>query len=164
MSGKEADAEVDDRDNVTCNRPDFWVGEQTTSNKRLNFLQHIGTQLTDTGRTAVIVPDNVLYECAPGSVGDLVCRELLTSAVTVKSHVSNLTTRTASLNRVRLGVCWRLGKASPAPEAPPAPAGRGRCTAGPGASSGLLGGQGRQGGPVAARRAIAVPSVFRFNA
>lgn len=78
MSGKEADAEVDDRDNVTYNRPDFWVGEQTTTNKQLNFLQHIGTQLTDKGRAAVIVPDNVLYEGGSGSVGDLVRRELLT--------------------------------------------------------------------------------------
>ncbi|WP_426365911.1 N-6 DNA methylase [Streptomyces sp. E-08] len=79
VSGKEADAEADDRDNVTYNRPDFWVGEQTTTNKQLNFLQHIGTQLTDKGRAAVIVPDGVLYEGGAGSVGDLVRRELLTS-------------------------------------------------------------------------------------
>ncbi|WP_415954334.1 N-6 DNA methylase [Streptomyces sp. KLOTTS4A1] len=78
MSGKEADADADGRDNVTYNRPDFWVGEQTTTNKQLNFLQHIGTQLTDTGRAAVIVPDGVLYEGGPGSVGDRVRRELLT--------------------------------------------------------------------------------------
>ncbi|MFF2540044.1 N-6 DNA methylase [Streptomyces cyaneofuscatus] len=40
--------------------------------------QHIGTQLTDKGRAAVIVPDGVLYEGGAGSVGDLVRRELLT--------------------------------------------------------------------------------------
>ena len=79
VSGREADAETDDRDNVTYNRPDFWVGEQTTTNKQLNFLQHIGTQLTDRGRAAVIVPDGVLYEGGAGSVGDLIRRELLTS-------------------------------------------------------------------------------------
>lgn len=78
VSGKQADAEAGDRGNVTYNRPDFWVSEQTTTNKQLNFIQHIGTQLTDKGRAAVVVPDGVLYEGGAGSVGDLVRRELLT--------------------------------------------------------------------------------------
>src|SRR3990172_8664240 len=37
-------------------RDDFWA---TTSNKQLNFVQHIKTLLKPNGRAAVVVPDNV---------------------------------------------------------------------------------------------------------
>lgn len=40
-------------------RRDFWV---RTSNKQLNFLQHICSMLKPGGRAGVVVPDNVLYE------------------------------------------------------------------------------------------------------
>lgn len=53
-------------------RDDFWV---TTSNKQLNFLQHIKTILDINGRAAVVLPDNVLFE---GGVGETVRRRLLT--------------------------------------------------------------------------------------
>ena len=46
-------------DNLTYNRQDFWA---TTSNKQLNFVQHIRTMLKADGRAAVVVPDNVLFE------------------------------------------------------------------------------------------------------
>ncbi len=46
-------------------RPDFWV---STSNKQLNFLQHVAATLADGGRAAVVVPDNVLFEGGPGEV------------------------------------------------------------------------------------------------
>jgi type I restriction enzyme M protein len=52
-------------------RPDFWV---STSNKQLNFLQHINTTLNETGRAAVVVPDNVLFE---GGQGETIRRRLL---------------------------------------------------------------------------------------
>ena len=52
-------------------RPDFWA---TTSNKRLNFLQHVRTLLKMHGRAAVVVPDNVLFE---GGAGAAVRRRLL---------------------------------------------------------------------------------------
>jgi type I restriction enzyme M protein len=39
-------------------RDDFWA---TTSNKQLNFVQHIKTLLDIHGRAAVVVPDNVLF-------------------------------------------------------------------------------------------------------
>jgi type I restriction enzyme M protein len=52
-------------------RPDFWV---KTSNKALNFLQHIKTLLKPTGQAAVIVPDNVLFE---GGAGETIRRKLL---------------------------------------------------------------------------------------
>ncbi|CAI8030384.1 Probable type I restriction enzyme BthVORF4518P M protein [Geodia barretti] len=52
-------------------RPDFWA---TTSNKQLNFLQHVRTLLTIHGRAAVVVPDNVLFE---GGAGETVRRQLL---------------------------------------------------------------------------------------
>lgn len=53
-------------------RDDFWV---TTSNKQLNFLQHIKTVLDIHGRAAVVLPDNVLFE---GGAGESVRRRLLT--------------------------------------------------------------------------------------
>ncbi|MER6250001.1 class I SAM-dependent DNA methyltransferase [Streptomyces sp. NPDC001584] len=62
-----------EREDVAYRRPDFWL-EQPTTNKHFNFLQHIGTLLTDKGRAAVILPDNVLYE---GGVGAKIRKELL---------------------------------------------------------------------------------------
>jgi type I restriction enzyme M protein len=52
-------------------REDFWA---TTSNKQLNFVQHIRSMLRIGGRAAVIVPDNVLFE---GGAGEVVRRRLL---------------------------------------------------------------------------------------
>ncbi|MCD8121168.1 MAG: SAM-dependent methyltransferase [Clostridiales bacterium] len=56
---------------MTYNRQDFWT---TTSNKQLNFVQHINTILKATGRAAVVVPDNVLFE---GGAGEIVRKKLL---------------------------------------------------------------------------------------
>lgn len=55
------------------NRQDFWA---TTSNKQLNFVQHIHTLLKSDGRAAVVVPDNVLFE---GGAGETVRKKLLAS-------------------------------------------------------------------------------------
>ena len=52
-------------------RDDFWA---TTSNKQLNFVQHVKTLLKINGRAAVVVPDNVLFE---GGAGETVRRKLL---------------------------------------------------------------------------------------
>lgn len=52
-------------------REDFWA---TTSNKQLNFLQHVRSILEINGRAAVVVPDNVLFE---GGAGETVRRRLL---------------------------------------------------------------------------------------
>jgi type I restriction enzyme M protein len=52
-------------------RPDFWA---STSNKQLNFLQHVYTLVKVNGRAAVVVPDNVLFE---GGAGEKVRRKLL---------------------------------------------------------------------------------------
>ncbi|MCP4157673.1 MAG: SAM-dependent DNA methyltransferase, partial [bacterium] len=56
---------------LTYNRQDFWA---TTSNKQLNFVQHIRTMLKVTGQAAVVVPDNVLFE---GGAGERVRKKLL---------------------------------------------------------------------------------------
>lgn len=42
-------------------RDDFWA---TTSNKQLNFVQHIKTMLDIHGCAALVVPDNALFEAA----------------------------------------------------------------------------------------------------
>lgn len=62
------------KESLTINRDDFWA---TTSNKQLNFVQHIFTILKQHGRAAVVVPDNVLFE---GGAGETVRRELLKQA------------------------------------------------------------------------------------
>ena len=67
FTNDEGEAEGD----LTYNRQDFWA---TTSNKQLNFVQHIRTMLKTTGRAAVVVPDNVLFE---GGVGETIRRKLL---------------------------------------------------------------------------------------
>jgi type I restriction enzyme M protein len=59
------------RETMTIERPDFWA---TTSNKQLNFVQHVRSLLKITGRAAVVVPDNVLFE---GGAGEIVRRKLL---------------------------------------------------------------------------------------
>ncbi|GFO62508.1 type I restriction-modification system subunit M [Geomonas paludis] len=61
----------EDRDALTYQRQDFW---ETTSNKQLNFLQHICTILKDSGQAAVVLPDNVLFE---GGAGEKIRRKLL---------------------------------------------------------------------------------------
>ncbi len=55
----------------TVERDDFWA---TTSNKQLNFVQHVKTLLKQNGRAAVVVPDNVLFE---GGAGETIRRKLL---------------------------------------------------------------------------------------
>ena len=52
-------------------RSDFWA---TTSNKQLNFLQHVYSMLTQDGRAAMVIPDNVLFE---GGAGEKIRRTLL---------------------------------------------------------------------------------------
>lgn len=52
-------------------RDDFWT---STSNKQLNFVQHVRSILQQHGRAAVVVPDNVLFE---GGAGEVVRRRLL---------------------------------------------------------------------------------------
>ncbi|MDD2716514.1 MAG: class I SAM-dependent DNA methyltransferase [Candidatus Wallbacteria bacterium] len=52
-------------------RQDFWA---TTSNKQLNFVQHIKSILKTNGKAAVVVPDNVLFE---GGAGESVRKNLL---------------------------------------------------------------------------------------
>lgn len=47
----------------------------TTSNKQLNFLQHIMTILDTKGRAGVVMPDNVLFEA--GRAGEGIRRRLL---------------------------------------------------------------------------------------
>jgi type I restriction enzyme M protein len=52
-------------------RDDFWA---TTSNKQLNFVQHVKTILAVNGCAAVVLPDNVLFE---GGAGETIRRKLL---------------------------------------------------------------------------------------
>ena len=61
------------KDTLVYNRQDFWA---TTSNKQLNFVQHIHTLLKSDGKAAVVLPDNVLFE---GGAGETVRKKLLTN-------------------------------------------------------------------------------------
>jgi type I restriction enzyme M protein len=60
-----------DKESLTYEREDFWA---TTSNKQLNFLQHVKTLLAINGKAAIVVPDNVLFE---GGAGETIRRKLL---------------------------------------------------------------------------------------
>ena len=61
----------EEKQSLVVHRDDFWA---RTSNKQLNFLQHVFTILKQHGRVAIVVPDNVLFE---GGAGETVRRELL---------------------------------------------------------------------------------------
>lgn len=71
FTNEEGEQETDD---LTYNRQDFWA---TTSNKQLNFVQHIRSMLKADGRAAVVVPDNVLFE---GGAGETIRQKLLTNS------------------------------------------------------------------------------------
>ncbi|KZL47694.1 MULTISPECIES: HsdM family class I SAM-dependent methyltransferase [Cyanophyceae] len=60
-----------DKEKIVYRRDDFWA---TTSNKQLNFLQHVKTLLQINGKAAVVVPDNVLFE---GGAGETIRKKLL---------------------------------------------------------------------------------------
>lgn len=68
FTNEEGEQEEED---LVYNRQDFWT---TSSNKQLNFVQHINTILKATGKAAVVVPDNVLFE---GGAGEIVRKKLL---------------------------------------------------------------------------------------
>ena len=59
------------RESLVVFRDDFWA---STSNKQLNFLQHVRSILKIHGRAAIVVPDNILFE---GGAGEIVRRRLL---------------------------------------------------------------------------------------
>src|ERR1019366_7878331 len=61
--------EVKERQEIL--RDDFWT---TTSNKQLNFLQHVRSLLKINGRAAIVLPDNVLFE---GGAGETIRKRLL---------------------------------------------------------------------------------------
>jgi type I restriction enzyme M protein len=60
FTNEEGEQETED---LVYSREDFWA---TSSNKQLNFVQHINTLLKSTGKAAVVVPDNVLFEAGAG--------------------------------------------------------------------------------------------------
>lgn len=60
-----------ERESLSYERDDFWA---TTSNKQLNFLQHVKTILKVNGRCSIVVPDNVLFE---GGAGETVRKKML---------------------------------------------------------------------------------------
>jgi type I restriction enzyme M protein len=63
-----------EKESLVVKRDDFWA---STSNKQLNFLQHVFTLLKQHARAAVVVPDNVLFE---GGAGETIRRRLLRDA------------------------------------------------------------------------------------
>jgi type I restriction enzyme M protein len=65
----EAGKEV--KQDTIIQRDDFWA---STSNKQLNFVQHIRSLLKIHGRAAIVVPDNVLFE---GGAGERIRERLL---------------------------------------------------------------------------------------
>lgn len=87
-----------EKQELTYNRQDFWT---TTSNKQLNFVQHIRTMLKTTGRAAIVVPDNVLFE---GGAGETVRKQLL--ATTELHTILRLPTGIFYANGVKANVIF----------------------------------------------------------
>ncbi|MBU4502280.1 MAG: type I restriction-modification system subunit M [Nanoarchaeota archaeon] len=56
---------------LTIIRDDFWA---KTSNKQLNFLQHVRSILKINKRAAIVLPDNVLFE---GGAGETIRKKLM---------------------------------------------------------------------------------------
>ncbi|MCK4429180.1 MAG: N-6 DNA methylase, partial [Candidatus Aenigmarchaeota archaeon] len=59
------------RKGLTIVRDDFWA---ETSNKQLNFLQHVRSILKINGKVAIVLPDNVLFE---GGAGETIRKKLM---------------------------------------------------------------------------------------
>lgn len=93
-----------EKEDLTYNRQDFWV---TTSNKQLNFVQHIRSMLKTTGQAAVVLPDNVLFE---GGVGETVRKKLLDT--TDLHTILRLPTGIFYANGVKANVLFFDGKPS----------------------------------------------------
>jgi type I restriction enzyme M protein len=85
------EAGEEERESLVYSRNEFWA---TTSNKQLNFVQHIFSILKQHGRAAVVVPDNVLFEVG---VGETIRRALL--------HQANVHT----LLRLPTGIFYKPG-------------------------------------------------------
>ncbi len=88
FTNEEGDQEKED---LVYNRQDFWA---SSSNKQLNFLQHIRTLLKIHGQAAVVLPDNVLFE---GGAGETVRKELMK------------TTELHTILRLPTGIFYRQG-------------------------------------------------------
>lgn len=93
-----------EKEDLTYNRQDFWV---TTSNKQLNFVQHIKSMLKTTGQAAVVLPDNVLFE---GGAGETVRKKLLET--TDLHTILRLPTGIFYANGVKANVLFFDGKPS----------------------------------------------------
>lgn len=75
--GKKSATKIMGEDGTIVSQKDDYQREDfiaTTSNKQINFLQHIMTVLKTSGRAAVVIPDNVLFE---GGAGEKVRQRLL---------------------------------------------------------------------------------------
>ena len=83
----------EDRQSLTYNRPDFWT---TTSNKQLNFVQHVKSLLKIHGRAAVVVPDNVLFE---GGAGEKIRRRLPMTAKSIRCSACRPASSTRRVSR-----------------------------------------------------------------
>ncbi|MDP9040581.1 MAG: N-6 DNA methylase, partial [Bacteroidota bacterium] len=93
-----------EKEDLTYNRQDFWV---TTSNKQLNFVQHIKSMLKTTGFAAVVLPDNVLFE---GGAGETVRKKLMET--TDLHTILRLPTGIFYANGVKANVLFFDGKPS----------------------------------------------------
>jgi type I restriction enzyme M protein len=93
-----------EKEDLTYNRQDFWV---TTSNKQLNFVQHIKSMLSTSGYAAVVLPDNVLFE---GGAGETIRKKLLET--TDLHTILRLPTGIFYANGVKANVLFFDGKPS----------------------------------------------------
>jgi type I restriction enzyme M protein len=97
--------------NYAETRQDLWT---STTNKQLNFVQHIFSLLEQNGRAAVVVPDNVLFEAGAGES----IRQKLLQTCDVHTLL-RLPTGIFYANGVKANVLF-FDKRKPKPDATPA--------------------------------------------
>jgi SAM-dependent methyltransferase len=108
-------------------RDDFVV---ETSNKQLNFVQHVLTLLKPGGRAAVVVPDNVLFADQAGEVFKVLMEDSTSTrccaAPAARSRRTPPAPRRTSSSSRRVSRPRRSGSTTPGPTSRPSPRSPGR--------------------------------------
>jgi len=98
------------RESLTIVRDDFWA---PTSNKQLNFLQHVKTLLKIDGQAAIVVQTTYLFE---GGAGETIRRRCSTTTTCIRAaaadrifYAQGVRRTSCSSTASRLGDAWTGG-------------------------------------------------------
>ncbi len=91
---------------ISYERDDFWA---TTSNKQLNFIQHIKSLLKIKGRAAVVIPDNVLFFDRRAGSAQASTKRLWVYDLPTNQHFTLKTKRMTRADLDEFEACYRPG-------------------------------------------------------